>query len=119
MKLSTIYSEAAAEIVCKPYLVGEYELGRLAQQSSCDFLKFLESQDLDMKSCAVLEILYTTLPLTLVRKRAYTLIHTQKRRTTLLSSRSVSRTIRCRCQSVESSSEAIFGQWRVESESLG
>ena len=58
MKLHTIYSEAAAEIVCKPYLVGEDELGRLAQQSSCEFLKFLESQDLDLKSCAVLEILY-------------------------------------------------------------
>ena len=57
MRLHTIYSEAAAEIVCKPYLVGEDELGRLAQQSSCDFLKFLESKDLDMKSTCVLEIL--------------------------------------------------------------
>ena len=58
MRLHTIYSEAAAEIVFKPYLVGEDELGRLAQQSSCDFLKFLESKDLDMKSTCVLEILY-------------------------------------------------------------
>ena len=70
MKLHTIYSEAAAEIVCKPYLVGEDELGRLAQQSSCDFLKFLESQDLDMKTCAVLEILYVA-SFTIERKRIH------------------------------------------------
>jgi len=56
MELRTIYSEAGAEIVCRPYLV-EDELGRLAQMSSNDFLKFLESEDVDVKNSSILEIL--------------------------------------------------------------